>query len=153
MKLICGVMALACVPVALAKDNAAYPTEKVAEFVVQKLDVTTLPSSIRPKRDKGKKTFGDYGFVTRQLDEKEASVETAPGDSQIDIRVLERDSTGIYVCIEDRKKDASSDPVQHVFLLKLRHNTGLLRGRKSSKEFASCPAIGEMPDSAADSVG
>src|SRR5262249_58953411 len=83
MKLFCGVIALACVPVALAKDNAAYPTKKVAEFVIQKLDVATLPASIRPKRDKSRKTFGDYGFVTRQLGEKDARIEAASGDSQI----------------------------------------------------------------------
>jgi len=35
-------------------DNA-YPKEKVAEFVVEKLDVTSIPSAIRPKREKGKR--------------------------------------------------------------------------------------------------
>ena len=59
MKLLCGVMALACVPVALAGNGAAIPKENVAEFVSKKLDVTTLPSKIRPKPDKKKKTFGD----------------------------------------------------------------------------------------------
>ena len=52
-------MALACAPVALAGNGAAIPKENVAEFVSKKLDVTTLPSKIRPKPDKKKKTFGD----------------------------------------------------------------------------------------------
>jgi hypothetical protein len=36
---------------------------KVAEFVVETLDVTALPPAIRPNREKGKKTFGDYGYT------------------------------------------------------------------------------------------
>jgi hypothetical protein len=57
----CGVMALACVPVTLASNNVPYPQKNVVEFVVEKLDVTTLPSTIRPKPEKRKKTFDDYG--------------------------------------------------------------------------------------------
>jgi len=154
MKLLCGVMALACVPVALAGNSVPYPKEKLAEFVVEKLDVTTLPSAIRPKRVKGKKTFGDYGYVTRQLDEKEALVEAAPGGSQINIRILEQKASGIYVCVEGPGQDASSENFQRVFLLKLKNADGLLKGRESWKEFASCPAIGGAEsDSAADAYG
>jgi len=154
MKLLCGVMALACVPVALAGSNLPYPKEKVAEFVVEKLDVTTLPSAIRPKRVKGKKTFGDYGYVTRQLDEKEAFVEAAPGGSQINIRILEQKASGIYVCDEGPGQDASSENFQRVFLLKLKNADGLLKGRESWKEFDGCPVIGGLePNSAADSSG
>jgi hypothetical protein len=154
MKLLCGVMALACVPVALAGNNVPYPKEKVAEFVVEKLDVTTLPSAIRPTRVKGKKTFGDYGYVTRQLDEKEALVEAAPGGSQINIRILEQKASGIYVCVEGPGQDASSEHIQRVFLLKLKNANGLLKGRESWKGFDGCPVIGGVePNSAADSSG
>jgi hypothetical protein len=153
MKLLCGVMALACVPVALAGNNVPYPKENVAGFVVEKLDVTTLPSSIRPKPEKKKKTFDDYGYVTRQLDEKEALVETAPGGSQINIRILEQKSSGIYVCVEGPGKNASSGRFQRVFLLKLKNANGLLKGRESAREFDSCPVIGVDPASEADSYG
>jgi hypothetical protein len=37
------------VSLALARNDAAYPSEKVAEFLVEKLDVTTLPPEIQPK--------------------------------------------------------------------------------------------------------
>ena len=53
MKLLCGVIVLACVPLAPARNDVAYPSGKVTEFLVEKLDVTTLPSGIRPKREKG----------------------------------------------------------------------------------------------------
>jgi hypothetical protein len=154
MKLFCGVLALACVPVAFARNNAPYPAANVAEFVLQNLDVTTLPSAIRPKQAKGKKTFGDYGYITRQLDEKEAHVEATPDGSQINIRVLEQSSSGIYVCIDVRRKGASSGQIQRVFRLKLKNASGLLKSRESWKEFDGCPVIGGAgQDSAADSYG
>ena len=78
-KLLYGVAALAFTSVALASTNVPYPTEKVAEFVVDKLDVTTLPSAIRPKHEKAKATFSDYGYVTRQLDEKLRLLATQKG--------------------------------------------------------------------------
>jgi hypothetical protein len=46
-KLQYGIVARAFTSVALARTTAPYPTEKLAEFVVEKLDVTTLPSAIR----------------------------------------------------------------------------------------------------------
>ena len=152
MKLMCGVMALACVPVALASSNVPYPKENVVEFVVEKLDVTTLPSIIRPKPEKRKRTFGDYGYATRQLDEKQALVE-APGGAQIDIRILEQKTSGIYVCVEGPGTNASSGQFQRVFLLKLKNANGLLTGREVVKEFDGCPAIGADPASVADSYG
>jgi len=47
--------ALSCAPLAVAGDRAAYPKEKVAEFIVEKLDITSLPAAIRPKKEKGRK--------------------------------------------------------------------------------------------------
>jgi hypothetical protein len=48
MKVMSGVFLLACMPLAVAKSDEAYPKEKVAEFVVEKLDVTSIPVAIRP---------------------------------------------------------------------------------------------------------
>ena len=154
MKLVCGTLALACVPVALAKNSDAIPSEKVAEFVVEKLDVTTLPSAIRPKLEKKKKTFSDYGYVTRQLDEKQVLVEATSGGSQISIRVLEQKASEIYVCVGGPGKNASSGQIQRVFLLKRKNADGLLKGRESWREFDGCPAIGGADsDSQASAYG
>ena len=100
MKLLCGLMALACAPVAFAGNGAAIPKEMVAEFVAGKLDVTTLPSSIRPKPQKSKKTFGDYGYMTKLVDEKQILAEPTPGGTQINIKILELKGSEIYVCVE-----------------------------------------------------
>jgi len=154
MKVMSGLFLLVCMPLAVAKSDEAYPKEKIAEFVVEKLDVTSIPPAIRPKQEKGKKTFGDYGYVTRKLDEKEALVESPQGRSQITVNILEENKSGIYVCLNGRTEKQGSRQVQRVFLLKLKNGNGLLKGRESWKEFASCPMIGGADsDSAADSYG
>ena len=154
MKVMSAVFLLVCMPLAVASNDRAYPKEKVAEFVVAKLDVTSIPSAIGPKREKGKKTFGDYGYVTRKLDEKEALVESPQGGSQIIVSILEENKSGIYVCLSGGAQKQSSSQIQRVFFLKLKNGDGLLKGRESWKEFASCPMIGGADsDSAADSYG
>jgi hypothetical protein len=151
MKLTCGVIALACVPAALAGNKVPYPREKVTEFVVDKLDVTTLPSAIRPKHEKAKKTFTDYGYVPRQLDDKEAIIETTSGGSQISIRVLQQESAGIYVCVAGSEKNANEKHVQRVLFLKMKDANGFLKSRETFKEFSSCPVIGGTDESAVGS--
>src|SRR5271154_2033105 len=59
-----AIAALAIGPLAHARENAPYPHEKLAAFVIDKLDLTSLPSSYRPKKEKGKKTITDYGYTT-----------------------------------------------------------------------------------------
>ena len=146
MKLFCGVMLTCWAVAALAGNNAPGPKEKVAEFVVEKLDVTTLPPAIRPKREKGKKTFGDYGYATRQVDEKEAWVEAAPGGAQVSIRILEQGASGIYVCAGNTGKDESYAHIQRMLLLKLKASRRQLKSREASKEFNSSPVIGGTDD-------
>src|SRR6202022_1798684 len=154
MKVMSGVFLLVCMPLAVAKSDEAYPKEKIAEFVVEKLDVTSIPSAIRPKREKGKKTFGDYGYVTRKLDDNEALVERPQGRSQITISILEENKSGIYVCLKGQAQKQGSSQIQRVFLLKLKDGNGLLKGRESWKEFDSCPVTGGTDnDSAANSYG
>jgi hypothetical protein len=154
MKTMCGVLLLVWMPVAVAKSEKAYPKEKVAEFVVQKLDATSLPLAMRPKRGKGKKTFGDYGYLTRKLGDREALVEAPQGGSQITISVLEENKSGIYVCFNGDAQKQGGSQIQRVLLLTLKNGNGLLKGRESWKEFDGCPVIGGADsDAAADSYG
>ena len=71
-KVLLAIVALSYAPLVVAGDEAAYPKEKVAAFVIEKLDLTSLPSALRPKKEKGKKTFADYGFTVHTVDESEA---------------------------------------------------------------------------------
>jgi hypothetical protein len=47
-----AVVALSYPPLGVAGNKAEYPNEKVAEFVIEKLDVTSLPSAFRPKKER-----------------------------------------------------------------------------------------------------
>jgi hypothetical protein len=150
MKLLYGVIGLAFAPLVLAGNDAVYPTEKIAAFVFEKVDVATLPSAIRPKLVKSKKTFGDYGYVAREVDEKKALLDSPQGASQVSINILETQKSGIYVCVKSQSADGNRGQFQRVLLLKLKN--GLLKGRETWKEFDSCPVIGgEDQDSSSSS--
>jgi hypothetical protein len=151
MKVVMGVAILACASLVIAKTNVPYPAEKLAEFVVDKLDVTTLPSDIRPRREKAKKTFRDYGYVTRQVDEKTATVEPTTSGLQISLRVLQQEAAGIYVCAEGSEKNSNKTQVQRVLLLKLKDQNGFLKSRESAREFAECPVTGGSDQDSATS--
>ena len=142
MKLLYRAIALGCLPILLAGNDAVYPTEKIAAFVFEKVDVTTLPPAIRPRTVKGKKTFSDYGYTARELHEKKALLDPPQGMSQISIEVLEAQKAGIYVCVNGQAHTKSVDRFQRVFLLKLKN--GFLKGRETWKEFDACPVIGGL---------
>jgi hypothetical protein len=153
MKILWGMIVLATASTTLANNTASYPKGQVAQFVVEKLDVTTLPSGIGPKHDHGKKTFSDYGYVTSSLDDNQAVVATPTG-TQINIKILEQASSKIYVCVSGAGENPSSGKVQRVFLLKFKNSDSLLKGRESWKEFGACPVIGGTDhDSTTDSYG
>lgn len=151
-KVLLAIMALSYVPVAAGETNAAYPAKKIAEFVVAELDVTSLPSAFRPKKEKGKKTFSDYGLKPQSMDENEAVVGSPNGTKRVAIKVLDRESSGIYVCISEPGQDGSETRTQSVVLLRRKDPDALLKGRESFREFAACPAIGGS-ESTADSYG
>lgn len=76
MKVLSGLLLLAWMPLAVAKSEKAYPKEKIAEFVIEKLDVTSMPLAMRPKQEKGKKTFEDYGYVTGESTKRKPWLKT-----------------------------------------------------------------------------
>jgi hypothetical protein len=151
-KVLLAVVALSYAPLVMAGDKAAYPNEKVAAFVAEKLDVTSLPSTFRPKKEKGKKTFADYGFTVQTVGENEAVIATAAGVKRLAIKVLDRKSSGIFVCLAEPGENGDPAKTQSVVLLKRKDATALLKGRESWREFAACPVIGGS-DSTANSYG
>jgi hypothetical protein len=130
---------------AMAHANASYPSEKLAAFVIEKLDVTSFPSVYRPKKENGKKTFSDYGYTSQKVDEKEALVQASNGARRLSIRILQDGTAGIYACVAAPGENGA--PVaESVILLKRKDSNELLKGRESAKEFASCPAVGASDD-------
>ena len=151
-KVLLAIVALSYAPLVVAGDEAAYPKEKIAAFVVEKLDLTSLPSALRPKKEKGKKTFADYGFTVQTVDENEAVIEAAGGVRRLAVKVLDQKSSGIYVCVAEYGENGGQAKTQSVLLLKRNDPSALLKGRESFQEFAACPVIGGS-DSTANSYG
>jgi hypothetical protein len=151
-KVLLAVVALSYTPLVVAGNEAAYPKEKVAAFVVEKLDLTSLPSAFRPKKEKGKKTLADYGFTAQRMDENEAIIEGTGRVGRLAIKVLDQKSSGIYVCVAEPGENGGDTKAQSVLLLKRKNPNALLKGRESFREFAACPVIGGN-DSATSSYG
>ena len=55
MKMMVAVMILASMPATAGKNNVAYPSGKLAEFVVEKVNVRSLPEAIQSEASQGKK--------------------------------------------------------------------------------------------------
>ena len=152
-KLWSGVMILVCGATTVAGNGAAFPKENVTEFVAEKLDVTTLPTAIRPKRVKNRKTFGDYGYVMSPTGDKAALVEEMPGGPQINIRILKQNNSGMYVCVERPSSGSDVERVERVVLLKLKDAGTRLKSSDTFQEFKACPVIGADPDEGSSAYG
>ncbi len=150
-KVVLTLAALSYAPLTVAGDKDVYPKERVAEFIVEKLDVTSLPAALRPKKEKGKKTFADYGFSAQGMDEREIIIQAVGGMRKLSIKVLDQRSSGIYVCITEPGQIAGQAKMQSVVLLKRNDSNALLKGRESWREFAACPVVGaaENPEESA----
>ena len=152
-KIVFGLAVLSCAPFAALGNNAAYPTEKVTEFVIEKLDLTSLPTPFRPHKEKGKKTFADYGFTPQKLEESSAVLETTGGAEKLSLKVLEQKSSGIYVCVSQVGQPGEAVKIQRVFLVKRKSSDDLLKGHEAFREFENCPVIGESEESSSSSGG
>jgi hypothetical protein len=137
-----AIAALACAPLGLASNKAAYPTEKVAAFVAEKLDLTSLPSTFRPKKQKGKRTSTDYGFTAQMVSDNEVMIESASGDKKFAFTILDQRSSGIYACVAEPGENGGKAKMQTVIFLKRKDASALLKARESWREFAACPVIG-----------
>ena len=110
--------------------------------MVDKLDVTSLPSAYRPKKQKGKKTLADYGYKVDKLQEREVLVAEVGGTNKLSIRILQEDPIGIYTCMAQGIGDGHDPKMQSVIFLKRKGPNELLKGRETWMEFDSCPVIG-----------
>jgi len=153
IKVVLTLAALSYAPLTVAGDKDVYPKERVAEFIVEKLDVTSLPAALRPKKEKGKKTFADYGFTAQDVDERETIIQAVGGTRKLSIKVLDQRSSGIYVCITEPGQITGQAKMQTVVLLKRNDPNTLLKGRESWREFAACPVVGAAEKSSEESAG
>jgi hypothetical protein len=151
-KVLLAVVVLSYAPLGMAGNKVEYPSEKVGEFVIEKLDVTSLPSVFRPKKEKGKKTLADYGFTAQRVDENETIIEAAGGVRKLAIKVLDQNTSGIYVCVAEPGENGGQAKTQSVILLKRKESNALLTVHLTFREFATCPEIGGS-DTSGNSFG
>jgi hypothetical protein len=142
IKVLLAVLFLSYVPLCLAGNKAEYPNEKIAKFVIDRLDVTSLPPGFGPRKAKGKKTIADYGFTAQTYNDNEAVME-GDGLKKFAIKILDENSSGIYACIGTPGVNESGTKTQSVILLRMKDSKALLKGRESFREFAACPVLGE----------
>ena len=146
MKYFSSALLLVCASTAFAGVGAGYPKEHVAEFVVEKLDVTSLPEALWPRREKGKKTFRDYGFVASLSQENEFLLQAPGGKSNYSVKILQSNDSGIYACVAERSSANKEVSFQRVMLLRHKSPSDLLKGRESFRQFEGCVNIGDDPD-------
>jgi hypothetical protein len=146
-----AILTLACAPLALAGAKAEYPTDNVAQFVLEKLDAASLSPVLKLKKEKGKKTFADYGYSTMKVNENEALVQS--GGRELKLTVLERSQRGIYVCVSEPGGSGGQPKAQSVVLATRKDAGALLKGRVSWKEFATCPVIGGESNESSGGAG
>jgi len=68
------------------------------------------------------------------------------------IKILDQNSSGIYVCVAEPGEKGGQAKTQSVLVLKRNDPSKLLKGRESFREFAACPVIGGS-DSTMNSYG
>lgn len=142
-------VAFACASGALANDAPPYPRARVAEFVVETLDATSLPSPFRPKQKGGGKTLTNDGYTVETLGENEAMLKAPGKAANISIRILEESEKGIYACMTTEARSFLEPEEQRVMLLRRKNSSALLNARPSWREFDSCPVIGGFPTNTA----
>jgi len=122
---------------------AVYAGDKDSGLVLEKLDITSLPSAYRPKKEKGKKTFADYGYTIENRADSNLAIKTPDGAQSLSMRILDDRGTEAYACIAESATNGGDPKVQSVIRLRKKGADALWKARESSKEFASCPEIGE----------
>ncbi|MBA16270.1 MAG: hypothetical protein CMN73_07925 [Sphingomonas sp.] len=89
---------------ALLAETSMFDATEVAE----RLDVTSFPNSIGPRREADKHRFADYGFTEIADDAGTAELTSADGEWVFRIRVLGASGDTIRICVLDRALNGGS---------------------------------------------
>src|SRR5215468_7842316 len=118
VKVVLGIAALSCAPFPTMGNSALYPTERVTEFVIEKLDLTSLPAPFDLHKEKGKKTFADYHFTTQKLEDSAVALQTSGGEAALSLKILDQQPSGIFVCVSEAKQPGGAAKTQRVLFVK-----------------------------------
>jgi hypothetical protein len=123
--------------------SAANRDQSTTETIVGNIDATSLPAAYRPKKEKGKKTFVEYGYTAETRADGSIVLRATAGAQGLSVRILDDSGTEAYACISEPESTSGEPKTQSVIHLKRKVGGGLWKARESFREFASCPAIGE----------
>jgi hypothetical protein len=128
-----------CFTVEVGGPVPKYPTRNLAQFVIDKLDLTSFPSSIGPRRAEGKASFQDYGAFPRKVSEDEADLALKDESWWYRIAILKRTDSDIFACFEDRATYPARYHTQNVLWLLRPDSQSMLNAEISKIAFDDCP--------------
>jgi len=104
-------------------EEIGFPSERSAQFVVERLDVTSFPNSMGPRREQGKTTLLDYGYgIVTYHGEKDVVLKSQERDWTIGVTVLSQGESGAVICWTDKAENGGSYNVQTALKVRLEAN-------------------------------
>ena len=80
---------------------------------MQHLDVNSFPDSVRPKIEKNKYSFSDYGLFTAKMDENSAQLLDKNKNWYYGVKILNTDAEGkTLLCLQKKALNGGSYNVQ-----------------------------------------
>jgi hypothetical protein len=119
--------------------TAAAPPD--VQDIVKKLDVSSFPSSLGPRLEKGKTHFADYGFQVVHSDTSTARLEQ-PGKWAFQLRTMASgggNGAGISVCLEDRALGGGTYHAQSALVLQPSPDQKSFVAKKAPTPLKDCP--------------
>ena len=122
--------------ISLAAD--LYPKTGAVNLIIEKLDITSFPSSIGPRREPGKTFFKDYGFDSTRTTDRTADLETMEKDWIFHFDVVDISDSGIVICLTDKAQNGGSYSANDVLLLTRENPDSLLKGNPDKSKLSLC---------------
>jgi hypothetical protein len=116
-----------------------FPKSKIAQYIVDHLDVTSFSLSIGPRREKAKVTFGDYGIRPTKIESEAAVLKPADGSWEFDLKILSRTETTALICLRDFAQNGGSYDAQAALMLVWDKSAKTLISDKRKYVSQDCP--------------
>lgn len=97
-----GIVAALAALIAHGSPLAASSYDRQIHAVIGNLDLTSFPNSVGPRREPGKTTFADYGFVDLETIANGASLTQEDKGWMMSFTILSAGPSGLRLCFHDR---------------------------------------------------
>ena len=96
-----AVLALAALAGSACSPAASAEADDVSALI-DRLDLTSFPNSVGPRRVAGKSTFADYGFTAIERSHRGAVLTTEDRGWMMEFEVVSDDRQSLQLCFHDR---------------------------------------------------